>query len=347
MSNITIVCHHLSGNGGIETVMVDVVNYLSQNNNINLLLTNTPENKLWLEKLNSKVKIQIPKSENKFDKAIFFIKKYILAKKNENFIILGANQLKIAYYIRKIFNKNFKIISWIHFSLKHQDMFNPQNIKYADSHLAISSAIKKEMLDYGINEENIYLIYNPINKNKLIERKTALNGVNLTYIGRIQFNDQKNIKDLLQAIENYPQKIKLDIYGTGVDNKKLIDLLANPKFSNKINYHGWTKDPWKKIKNIDAIVLTSNYEGLPMVFLEALSRGIPVISSRFDGYDDILKENKNGISYEKGNISQLVQAIQKIKNLEYNNKEIASSVDKFSLKKYLENLDEVLKKITL
>lgn len=44
---LNFMCHYLSGNGGVETVLTDVLNYLSKDNDVTLTLTNEPENENW------------------------------------------------------------------------------------------------------------------------------------------------------------------------------------------------------------------------------------------------------------------------------------------------------------
>lgn len=61
-----------------------------------------------------------------------------------------------------------------------------------------------------------------------------------------------------------------------------------------------------------------------MIFLESISRGIPVISSQFDGYDDVVKDGINGFSYRLGNINKLTKVISKIKNIK--NKKVFKKV---------------------
>ena len=90
--------------------------------------------------------------------------------------------------------------------------------------------------------------------------------------------------------------------------------------------------------------MTSKFEGLPMVFLESISRGVPVISSQFDGYDDVVKEKINGFSYEPGNIDKLTKAIAKIKDIK-DKKKIQNSINEFYNDNYFAKLDNVIKEI--
>ncbi|MFT8372829.1 MAG: glycosyltransferase [Liquorilactobacillus satsumensis] len=66
-------------------------------------------------------------------------------------------------------------------------------------------------------------------------------------------------------------------------------------FRGTFNLKGWVTNPWQQLKEMDALLLSSNYEGFPMVILEAISRGVPSIS--YDcptGPADIIIDGVNG-----------------------------------------------------
>ena len=108
---LNFMCHYLSGNGGVETVLTDVLNYLSKDNDVTLTLTNEPENENWLRSLSNKIIIKKPMIENKVGKVAFFSREFISSSQDEIMIILGANLIKLGYKIRKIFNKkNLRLI---------------------------------------------------------------------------------------------------------------------------------------------------------------------------------------------------------------------------------------------
>jgi UDP-D-galactose:(glucosyl)LPS alpha-1,6-D-galactosyltransferase len=83
---------------------------------------------------------------------------------------------------------------------------------------------------------------------------------------------------------------------------------------------------------MDAIVLTSKYEGLPMVLNEAISMGIPVVSSNCEtGPDDIINRN-NGLIYNLESTADLVRCLNLMalkKNNFKNIMQIKESINKF------------------
>ncbi|UUV97195.1 glycosyltransferase [Ligilactobacillus salivarius] len=91
-----------------------------------------------------------------------------------------------------------------------------------------------------------------------------------------------------------------------------------------------------------ALIMTSKYEGLSMVMLETVARGIPVITSKFKSYDDIVKENINGYSYPMGNIKELAKSIEKVANNNLNPMDVKNSISEYYPKEYFKRLDSSL-----
>ena len=340
---INFICPPASGNGGTETVLTKVLNHYAGQYNLTLTLTNKPENPLWLKQIDQRIKVVIASCDHGIKKQLFFIKTFLQTSNDTNLIMIGANMIKLAALVRKVFRKKYRIISWIHYSLFEQNLFDSHNILYADYHLAIASTIKKQLIQLGADENRIKLIFNPIEHNSI--RKTDNLTDEISFIGRIQLQKQKNLSELFNGLSHVPET-KLNILGTGEDVEAAKQLAQHLKISQRVKWYGWQKDPWEQIsQHTQAIVLTSNFEGLPMVFLEAISRGIPVISSKFAGYDDVVIEGINGLSYEKGNIDQLAQKITQINQIAGNPQKIASSIEQFYTENYFKRLDSVFKEI--
>lgn len=52
--------------------------------------------------------------------------------------------------------------------------------------------------------------------------------------------------------------------------------------------HGWSQEPWDIAYNTDLLLIPSRFEGVPLVMLEALSLGIPILASNRDGMQEYL-----------------------------------------------------------
>ncbi len=340
------ICAPVSGNGGTETVVVAVVNHLAElNKNVDLFLTLEPENRSWLTKINSNVNIVHFTAHTKIEKLFYLNRIFYSTSNDDRLIILGANIIKLAYFYRKILKKKWKIYSWIHYSLYNQNLFNPKNILYADMHLAISTSIKKQLIELGEPEKKIRLIFNPISKykgEKNIPDNTSV--LRVVYVGKIMLTGQKNLIELFNAVKNYKGKIHIDLFGADTTNGEIFNFLKNEDLIKFCTFHKWTDDPWKEIItkiHPNCLVLTSKYEGLPMVMLEALSRGIPCIVADFYGSRDIIN-SQNGVIYKSRNTNDFVNKLEYVNSKSYNSESIARSINKFYEKEYFERLDKIL-----
>jgi len=72
---------------------------------------------------------------------------------------------------------------------------------------------------------------------------------------------------------------------------------------------GWRRDIPEILRCLNVFVLTSLWEGLPRVYLEALSSGIPVVGTRVDGAEEIVKDGINGYLVEPGDVQTLADRV--------------------------------------
>lgn len=350
---LVFICPQLRGYGGTETVLTKVIRYLTNNSefDVRVILTSKPDNKDWLDDIKQISTVdQIP--HEKVFKAFKIFKILSCLDDKDKTIILGANIIPFAKRIRSFLHRKWKIISWIHYSLLNQKMFDPHNISYADEHWAISSSIQRQLIKIGIPSEKIKLVFNPIDEyhGKLNWPESfECNEINIVYVGRILFQGQKNLQELLQAIIGLRKSkinVTLTLYGNGPDVLVCQRFAKEKKINDCLSWRGWSPNVWGEIVNKlhpQALVLTSKFEGLPMVMLEAMAHGIPCVTSKFDGYDDVLQEQVNGLSYQLGDVNSLQTDLCLISQNRMKPLTIKQSIKKFYSKRYFENLLHILK----
>jgi len=152
------------------------------------------------------------------------------------------------------------------------------------------------------------------------------------FIGRL--SEEKGIKTLIEAFSNTSAQIK--ILGDG-PLKKLVEDAAN-KNSN-IEYLGFKprKEVVEMLKSVKALVFTSVwYEGMPMVILEALSVGTPVIASNMGGPAEMITHNENGLLFEPANTQALKETLETIENDSVLAKKLSNGARQSYLDKYTE-----------
>ncbi|MFM9785388.1 glycosyltransferase, partial [Streptomyces scabiei] len=105
----------------------------------------------------------------------------------------------IAFAERNVFSKKTKIGAWYHYSFKMKNV-KEKYLKKADFFWAISSGIKDELLSLGVSPDKIYVIYNPVNVDNVILVKRSGKQNHFIYIGRIDYDGQKNVSELIKAL---------------------------------------------------------------------------------------------------------------------------------------------------
>ena len=130
-------------------------------------------------------------------------------------------------------------------------------------------------------------------------------------VGRLSY--QKGYDRLIKAwkivTDTHPEW-KLNIYGGGELYEELSSLIATQHLSEQVIIHPPVKNIEEKYLESSSLVLSSHYEGLPMVLLEAMSGGVPPIAFTCQcGPKDLIKDGVNGVLVEEGNIKELANAI--------------------------------------
>ena len=88
---------------------------------------------------------------------------------------------------------------------------------------------------------------------------------------------------------------QLIIYGEGREKSRLEDLVSALGLNGKVVLPGAVPDVWDKMKCASLFVMASEYEGMPNALMEAMSLGLPCISTRVCGAIDIIKDGENGV----------------------------------------------------
>lgn len=254
-----------------------------------------------------------------------------------------TKSLLVEHYLKWFKRKKYRLVSWFHFTIKGNRGF-AKYARYADEFWAISSGIEEELLRLGVSSNQIHLIYNPVDYANIIPlSKQPIK--KLVYVGRL-FDESKNISGLIRALSQCnSEKYILYIYGDGEDCIMLKELAA--QFQIPVQWMGWSQHPWDEVvKNgIDYLVFSSVYEGFPMVLLEAIARGVPVLSSNCpDGPEDMVKNGVNGYLYQYDDMNQLIQLLQYAldKDMDdWNQKAIQQSIP-FYVDRYLNHLDSII-----
>ena len=116
------------------------------------------------------------------------------------------------------------------------------------------------------------------------------------------------------AITKMP-KWHFSIIGPGCDSDPLLlRLVQKYNLADRVSLLPATNDPYEQISKASCLIMPSRYEALPMVALEALSIGRPVIASDVDGLRDLVINNVNGLIFPCGDVNGLSQCLEHMRD---------------------------------
>jgi len=186
---------------------------------------------------------------------------------------------------------------------------------FTDKLIIVSCHDKQKGLDHHIGREDKYsLIRYGINytefcvKEQNFRKTFGLSPRDLV-VGMVScFKPQKSPQDFIKLanlIKQILPGIKFLLVGDGVLRRKMERLISEFNLQKEIILTGWRRDIPQILSTIDVFVLTSLWEGLPIVVLEAMAAFKPVVATHTGGISDVIIEGRTGFLVAPGDMQEL------------------------------------------
>ncbi|GKX43735.1 lipopolysaccharide 1,6-galactosyltransferase [Pectobacterium carotovorum subsp. carotovorum] len=353
--NILFVGEATSGFGGIETVLKKVTGFLENDvetkNDYTLyfLCRDDRMDKAWLEGKKfichrSNIKISFLRRLSHS----CALAQHIKQSQPDVIIAFDSPSCRIAAQAIRASKQALPLISWMHYSLDHKK--HSEQVLAADYHLAISSGIKQQLVERGVPANRVAVVFNPVTpQTTVIPRPAETEKAVFIYVGRLKFEGQKRLKDMLDAFSGLKGGWECHFVGDGSDAEICQEYAKKLGIAAHVHWHGWQAAPWEyvqeNIKNVSAFVMSSSFEGLPMTLLEAMSYGIYCVSSDCpSGPSDIIKNGVNGQLYPPSETTALRSSLQDVVDRQplLDAKRISVSIHRFYDETYYKEMKAVI-----
>lgn len=172
-----------------------------------------------------------------------------------------------------------------------------------DSVIAVSASEARHALGLGISPSRLHTVVNGVDPVETESRAQIRQNLDLPqdapvagFVGR--FSHQKDPMRFVEAIRQ-ARSVRPDIVGLMVGDGEWRDRLEAAAEPGALRFTGWA-DARALMPAMDALVMTSQYEAMPYTLLEALSAGLPLISTQVGGVEEVLVPGGNGIRLPMG-----------------------------------------------
>ena len=151
-----------------------------------------------------------------------------------------------------------------------------------------------------------------------VQRDACPKKVRVLTIGRLipRKGFQFLIRALPQIVENAAHDFEIEVVGDGPYQAELLRLSEDLGVASYINFTGsvpYSELP-EKYRDADVFILPSLAEGMPLVVLEAMGTGLPIVASRVQGIDELVVEDVNGALFDAGDVDGLAHSLVKLIN---------------------------------
>ncbi len=232
----------------------------------------------------------------------------IFLQENQSYFVQAVRpQVKIYKQFSDIVNDNFVSISLSHDVQACSKIMTTLNrefiqIKIEDDHFWVSSNSVRPSTEKGVfNKEKEYIPF------------PATDEIKFVTMGRL--SPEKNQQLIVEAFAEFYAVHKtgqLYIIGDGPEKKALALQIDSLGISDRIHLLGQVDNPFSFMKRCDIFVLTSHYEGQPMVLLESMTLGLKIISTDIPACRHVLEDGRYGLLTETNDLNGVLNAMVKV-----------------------------------
>lgn len=343
--------------GGAEKVIVSILKYIDREKFIPVLAL-IKKIGPFVEDIPPDVKLIDLKCQSTKG-AVFKIIQMIWTEKPQVVMsTLGHLNLIIAI-IRFLLPKNIyfiaresNIISLHNKNEKHPRLFDflfKSVYKNFDTIICQSKSMKDDLVEnYLISEDIIEIINNPVDFDKIETLKTEdtaswikSSNVNFLAVGRL--TKQKSFSRLIKVFSMTRNvKNRLLIMGEGEEKNILGELIDQYGLKDRVKIIPFQKNPYKFMHHVDCLLITSHYEGLPNVVLEANACGTPVLGFATPGVVDVIVPGLNGWLIKNNDFEDLSNKIDLFHSNSFNKKHIIENAySRYNIKQILSQYEKL------
>ena len=251
--------------------------------------------------------------------------------------------------------KEVKKISWIHGSIEEflkdssKRESHRRQLDAADTIVGISKktshSIKEVYPDYA---SKLQTVYNGYDFKTILEKSQEKSDIeiepqSICTIGRIEENKGSDrVVEVIRLLHQKGKNYHLYFIGTGDMEEELKKRVKEYELEDYVHFLGYQKNPYQYLSQTKVLLSMSKQEGFPGVYVEALSLGLPFVSTDVGGAEELSQEGRFGQIIESN--QEAAQAITNYmtsaSNFDVN--EASQFIQQFTIAKQIEQVEKLL-----
>lgn len=191
-------------------------------------------------------------------------------------------------------------------------------LRRADAVIAVSAPLVSRLTEAGVSRDRVRFIPNGFTPGNVIFQRAGARhrlGINaddfvVGWVGRL--SREKGADVMLEAMAQCDRSWRLSVIGEGSERNQLRRQAANLGIADRIVWHGEVSDAGSLLVAFDAFVLSSRTEGTPIVLLEAMNAGVPIVATRVGGVPDVVASS-HAILVAPEAPSEIARALEEVR----------------------------------
>jgi len=167
-------------------------------------------------------------------------------------------------------------------------------LRRADAVVAVSTGVERRALGARIARDRVHVIRNahaiPTSLSSREDARATLaiptDETAIGWIGRL--SPEKGADVAIDAMALLQSDATLHLVGDGADRAALEERIASKRLGDRVRLHGVVPEAGRLVRAFDVLLLSSRTEGTPMVLLEAMAAGVPIVATAVGGVPDVL-----------------------------------------------------------
>lgn len=190
--------------------------------------------------------------------------------------------------------------------------------------ITVSNSLRDQMIADGWPADRVTVVHNGVPAARPLRGSTPVPGQPWTLGMVALMRPRKGLEIALHALRqlrarNFDVRLRcIGPFETEAYQREIVALIDQLELADSVEMTGFADDVPAALAQLDAMVLPSLYgEGLPMVVLEAMAAGLPVVATRVEGTPEAIQHGRQGLLAEPNSANSLAEQLQRLVSGEY------------------------------